>query len=210
MRIVSNIALIVLLAAGLVIWFLLPWWALLALLGVLGILLGVSHQGRRTLAILRLGLSTLSQRIGASLVILIGIAGVVGVLVALLAMSEGLTRVLHSTGSPDTAIVLRAGATSELASGLSHSDATLIRQQPGIAHNGKGQPLASPELVVIVNLPKKKQRHDCQCAITGSWQCCLGGAAGCSHSERAQVPAGFPRTGRRHWCGTAVCRSQPG
>ena len=155
MRIVSKFALILLLAVGLVIWFLLPWWALLALLGVLGILLGASRQGRRTLAILRLGLTTLSQRIGASLVILIGIAGVVGVLVALLAMSEGLTRVLHSTGSPDTAIVLRAGATSELASGLTRSDVTLIRQKPGIAHNVKGQPLASPELVVIVNLPKK-------------------------------------------------------
>ncbi len=191
MRIVLNSALFLLLPLGLVIWFLLPWWALLALLGVLGILLGVSRQGRRTLAILRLGLSTLSQRIGASLVILIGIAGVVGVLVALLAMGEGLASVLRSTGSPDTAIVLRAGATGELASALSRSDVSLIEQKPGIARNAKGQILASPERVVIVNLPKQSNGATANVQLRGVGSAAWAVRSGVRIMKGRKFRAGF-------------------
>jgi len=53
-------------------------------------------------------LRTLPQRLGTSLVIVIGIAGVVGVLVAVLAMSEGFRHTLASTGRYDRVIMLRA------------------------------------------------------------------------------------------------------
>src|SRR4029434_680899 len=58
------------------------------------------------------------QRLGTSLVIVIGIAGVVGVLVSVLAMSEGFRHTLASTGRQDRVILLRAGSDAELSSGL--------------------------------------------------------------------------------------------
>ena len=71
-----------------------------------------------------INLLTIPQRLGTSLVIVIGIAGVAGVLVAMLAMSEGFRHTLASTGRPDRVIMLRAGSDSELASGVPRTQAT--------------------------------------------------------------------------------------
>ena len=56
---------------------------------------------RQTAAITAINLQSIPQRLGASLVIVVGIAGVVGVLVALLSMSQGLGKKLGSTGRAD-------------------------------------------------------------------------------------------------------------
>ena len=56
----------------------------------------------------------------------IGIAGVVGVLVSVLAMSEGFRHTLASTGRPDRVILLRAGSDAELSSGVARDQATLL------------------------------------------------------------------------------------
>jgi putative ABC transport system permease protein len=102
------------------------------------------------------GISTLRQRLGSSAVIVVGIAGVVGVLVAMLAMAEGYSETLRKTGSNDTAIVMRGASASEVMSGLDHDSVVLIPQAPGIARDAKGEPIASAELVVAANLPLKK------------------------------------------------------
>jgi putative ABC transport system permease protein len=86
-------------------------------------------------------------------VVVIGIAGVVGVLVALLAMSEGYADTLRRTGSDDTAIVMRGGSASEVMSVLDHDSTVVIPQAAGIARDAQGKPLASPEIVVAANLP---------------------------------------------------------
>ncbi len=101
-----------------------------------------------------MNLRTLPQRAGTSLVVVVGIAGVVGVLVSVLAMSEGFRHTLASTGRPDRVILLRAGSDAELSSGVARDVATLLGTVPGIARNGDGGPLASPELVVMVDLPR--------------------------------------------------------
>jgi putative ABC transport system permease protein len=101
------------------------------------------------------GISTLRDRLGSSAVIVIGIAGVVGVLVALLAMAEGYAETVRGTGNTDTAIVLRGASAAEVNSVLDHNSVTLISQAPGVARDAKGEPLASPELVVAANLPIK-------------------------------------------------------
>ena len=155
MRFFTGLLTIVLLAVALAAWIMLPWFVLLAVLILLGVAMLLTRRGRQALAVARMGVSTLPQRLGASSVILVGIAGVVGVLVALLAMGTGLSETLRATGSNDTAIVLRAGSNSELASNITRGEATLIAQAPGIARGAQGQPLISPELVVIVDLPKK-------------------------------------------------------
>ena len=115
----------------------------------------LTRQGRQAVSITSVGLSTLRQRLGMSSVIVVGIAGVVAVLVALLAMSDGYRETLNKTGSADTAIVMRGASASEVMSVLDHDSITLIPQAVGIAKDAKGQPIASPELVVAANLPLK-------------------------------------------------------
>src|SRR5688572_20246004 len=106
-----------------------------------------------------LNLRTIPSRLGTSLVVVVGIAGVVGVLVSVLAMSEGFRHTLASTGRPARVIMLRAGSDSELSSGVARDQATLLASLPGIARDGAGRPLASAELNVMVDLPKKGQRE---------------------------------------------------
>ncbi len=99
-------------------------------------------------------LRSLPQRLGTSLVIVIGIAGVVGVLVAVLAMAEGFRHTLASTGRPDRVILLRAGSDAEMSSGVPREQATLIANLPGVRRDPQGRPLASAEVVVMVELPR--------------------------------------------------------
>jgi putative ABC transport system permease protein len=106
------------------------------------------------------GVSTLPQRLGSSAVIVVGIAGVVGVLVALLAMAEGYAETLRKSGSEDTAIVLRGASAAEVASVMSREDITQIAQAPGVAKSAKGEPLVSAETVVAANLPVKGTTTD--------------------------------------------------
>ena len=153
MRWLMNVLLFVFLVAVLAAWVWLPWTGalVLAVLGALWLLL--TRRGRQSLSVAGVGISTLTQRLGSSAVIVVGIAGVVGVLVALLAMAEGYAETLRKTGNTDTAIVMRGASASEVASVLARDSVALIPQAPGIARNAKGEPIASEELVVAANLP---------------------------------------------------------
>lgn len=102
-----------------------------------------------------INLRNLPQRLGTSLVVVIGIAGVVGVLVSVLAMSEGFRHTLASTGRPDRVILLRAGSDSELSSGVPRDQAIVLAQLAGIRRGPGGRPLASAELMVMVDLPRR-------------------------------------------------------
>jgi putative ABC transport system permease protein len=152
----------------LVVWTVLPWFVVLALAILLVLWLLATRTGRRTFSVMRVGLSTLTERLGSTAVIVIGIAGVVGVLVALLAMGDGLTATLQQTGSNDTAIVLRGGSGAESNSVLTRDDIDVIEQAPGIARDAQGKPIASAELVVVANVPKKSDpKTDANVAIRG-------------------------------------------
>jgi putative ABC transport system permease protein len=108
---------------------------------------------KQVTAITLLGLRSIPQRLGASLVIVVGLAGVVAVFTALLAMAAGFRSTLEAAGRADVALVLRGGSQAELNSGLTREQATIIKQAPGVAQSG-GQPLASAELIVIAELMK--------------------------------------------------------
>jgi len=153
MRFLMNFLLVVLLVAVLAVWVMLPWpgAALLAVLIAAWLLL--TRRGRQAASVANVGISTLRQRLGSSAVIVVGIAGVVGVLVALLAMAEGYSETLKKTGSADTAIVMRGASASEVMSVLERESVVQIAQAPGIARNAKGEPIVSDEIVVAANLP---------------------------------------------------------
>jgi putative ABC transport system permease protein len=155
MAFLRNLFLFVVLVVGLAVWIMLPGPGALVLAVLLALWLAFTRRGRQARSVAGVGISTLGQRLGSSAVIVVGIAGVVGVLVALLAMAEGYSETLRRTGSGDTAIVMRGASASEVMSGLDHDAVTLIPQAPGIARDAKGEPLASPELVVAANLPVK-------------------------------------------------------
>jgi len=101
-----------------------------------------------------LNLRTIGQRLTSSMVAVVGIAGVVAVFVAVLSMAQGFQRTMATTGSPDTAIVMRSGADSEMVSILTIDDVRLIGDAAGVRRNEKG-PVTSGELFVIVDLPKR-------------------------------------------------------
>jgi len=105
--------------------------------------------------IVLMNLRSIPQRLGASFVIVVGIGGVVGVLVAMLSMSSGLTKTLSATGHPDRAVILRGGSQgSELASFMDRASATLIKQDPAILRAPDGLPMASGEIIVITEVPR--------------------------------------------------------
>jgi len=147
--------LFLMLAAVLAVWVMLPWMFVLVLAVLFAGWMLFTGRGRQAGSVASVGISTLHQRIGSSAVIVVGIAGVVGVLVALLAMAGGYSETLRKTGSADTAIVMRGASAAEAMSVLGHDSVTLIPQAQGIAKDEKGQPIASPELVVAANLRLK-------------------------------------------------------
>ncbi len=125
-------------------------------------------------AITGVNLKSIPQRWGPSMVIIIGLAGVVAVFTALLAMAEGFSSTLAATGSKDVALILRGGSAAELNSGLGRDEVNLIKLGPGIRKGEDGKPLASGEVIVIAELFKKGE------AVNGS-----------NLTVRGVEPAGF-------------------
>ena len=117
--------------------------------------------------IVLMNLRSIPQRMGASLVIVIGIGGVVGVLVAMLSMSAGLDKTLTATGNPNRAIILRGGSNGELASFLDRASNTLIKQDPAIARADDDLPLASGELIVITEVPRRGDTSGANVSLRG-------------------------------------------
>lgn len=160
MNFLFNLGLVIALIVFLAIWVYLPWTVVLALVAVFALWMVLTRRGRQAASVTAVGVSTLRQRLGSSSVVIIGIAGVVGVLVALLAMGEGYAETLRKTGSADTAIVMRGGSASEVMSVMDHDSVVVVPQAPGIARDSQGKPIASPEIVVAANLPIKGSTPD--------------------------------------------------
>jgi putative ABC transport system permease protein len=113
-----------------------------------------------------LNLRTLPQRLGSSAATVVGVAGVVTVFVAVLSIGEGFRATLQETGSPSTALVLRGGSDTEMMSLVSQEDSRVIQDAPGIARGGYG-PVASPEMLVLVDVPKISTGTDANVPLRG-------------------------------------------
>jgi putative ABC transport system permease protein len=117
-------------------------------------------------ALIEFNLRSLPRRKGAAISAMFGIAGVVAVLVFVLSIGQGFERTMQSTGAPDAAIVLRSGADSEMMSILSRDDAHIISEAPGVAR-ARGKALVSPELFVVIDLPKRSTQTDANVPLRG-------------------------------------------
>ncbi len=84
----------------------------------------------------------------------LGIALVVAVFIAMLALANGFASALTKTGGDDNILVMRKGADSELSSGIARADVSIIASFPQVATGNDGKPLVSPETYVVMNLPR--------------------------------------------------------
>jgi len=95
------------------------------------------------------------QRPLSTMMTALGIALVVAVFIGMLALANGFRVALIRTGSPDNVLLLRRGADSELTSGLTRDAVSIISASPHIAADASGRPLISPEVYVLVPLPRE-------------------------------------------------------
>ncbi|HZZ36651.1 MAG TPA: FtsX-like permease family protein [Caulobacteraceae bacterium] len=112
-------------------------------------------------------LRNLLVRWKVTLLAIFGIGLVVMVFVILLAMASGFRLSLAATGSDANGIVVQRGSGSELTSWINSENGNLIVVDPRVAHDAGGQPLASREIVVVANLPKRDSRDPTNVTIRG-------------------------------------------
>jgi putative ABC transport system permease protein len=118
-------------------------------------------------AVTAMNFKSLPHRVGTSIVIVIGIAGVVGVLISVLAMSTGMLRTMENSGRDDRAIVLRNGSASEMGSALGRDAARLVDDAAGIKRDGNGKPITSAESLRLMNLFRKEDGAEVNVTLRG-------------------------------------------
>src|ERR1700761_2835041 len=94
---------------------------------------------RQIATVTAMNLRSIPQRLGTSLVIVIGIGGVVAVLVSVLAIAVGFNEAVKGSGRPDRAIVLRASSNSELSSTLARDAVLTIEDSQAIKKDANGR-----------------------------------------------------------------------
>jgi putative ABC transport system permease protein len=122
---------------------------------------------RQILAVAAMNLRSVPQRLGNSLVIVIGVAGVVAVLISVLAMSLGFGATVKGDASSDRAIVLGRGATTEYDSSLSRENVAAVMNSLGIRHDERDRPIVSAEVILVAPVARKKDLSDVNATLRG-------------------------------------------
>ena len=120
----------------------------------------------QVLSVTLFNLRSLPQRAGSAMAAAVGIAGVVAVLTGVLSIREGFRGVMNNGGARDVAIVLRSGSDNEMNSSLTRDDIKVVAEAPGIA-SVDSKPLASAELFVLVDRPKRSTGTDANVPLRG-------------------------------------------
>lgn len=107
------------------------------------------------LAAIWLNLASLKSRVWPALVVVVGVACVVGVLLSMLSMTMGLRLAWQRAGSPDRAIILPAGTQAEGDGTISRGEAEIIMDAPGIAHDIKGRAIADSEILTGLSMRRQ-------------------------------------------------------
>jgi putative ABC transport system permease protein len=102
----------------------------------------------------------------SAIVAVLGIAGTVGVFVAMLSLANGFRATLVASGSQDNAILMRAGATAEMMSGITLESIKIVQDDPGVARDGSG-PLITSEVVVVAPFPLRATGTNANVQVRG-------------------------------------------
>jgi putative ABC transport system permease protein len=111
-------------------------------------------------------LRSMVVRKGTAAMTALGIAMVVAVFVMTLSIAQGFQATLVSSGSPQNAVIMRRSATSENVSSVTREQLAIVETFPQIAR-ANNRPLASPELVVIIALPRKSDGNPANVPVRG-------------------------------------------
>jgi putative ABC transport system permease protein len=106
------------------------------------------------------------ERWMSSVVAVLGIAGTVGVFVAMLALARGFKATVTSSGLPQNAIVQRSGADTEMTSIVTIEDVHAVEDLPQVARDAD-QALVSPEVVVMAPIPLRETGTDANVSVRG-------------------------------------------
>ena len=136
----------------------------------------------------------------------LGIALTVAVLLAVLALVNGLRTTLASSGDPLQVIVLRKGSESEIVSNFTRTQFQDLKFKPGIASGSNGQPLASLEVITVINLSSTDTGEGTNVTVRGLQPSGIEMRARHETGERPLVSGGQARTGGRQERGRAVSR----
>lgn len=120
----------------------------------------------QTMAVTGFAVRSVPQRKGTSAAAMFGIAGVVAVLVGVLSIAQGFRHAMTAAAEPDNVIVMRSGSDTEMMSGLDRAETRIIQDHPLIARSDSG-PVASAELFVVINLPKRSTGTDANVPLRG-------------------------------------------
>src|SRR5437667_6478074 len=105
-------------------------------------------------------------RWASAVVAVLAIAVTVAVFIAMLSLARAFRASLVSSGSADNALIPRAGATSEMTSGVSLDSVKIIQDAPGIARGADG-PLLTPEAVLMAPIPLLSTGTDANVELRG-------------------------------------------
>ena len=113
------------------------------------------HALRQTLAVTTVTIAGLRQRLWTSLVIVVGMACVVGVLLSMLSFSAGLARSIEAAAAPDRAIVIRNGGRDEYGTSITREAVVAISNAPGMRRDDDGQPIWSAETLNLTPVTRR-------------------------------------------------------
>ena len=102
-----------------------------------------------------LNFKSLPNRFWPSLVIVVGMACVVGMLLSMLSLSTGYVASEMKAGDPGRAIIIADGTENENASALTRDQVNIIKDGPGIRKDVDGSPLAESEIMVTAPTSRK-------------------------------------------------------
>jgi putative ABC transport system permease protein len=122
---------------------------------------------RQILAVTAIGLRAIPQRLGPSLVVVVGMACVVAVSISILSMSTGFMRTVGSTGRADRALVLSRNSQYEGASSITRENVPVIADGPGIRKAADGKPIVSTDYMAYVAVTKKSNGLDAYVDVRG-------------------------------------------
>jgi putative ABC transport system permease protein len=121
----------------------------------------------QVLALTGMNLRSIPRRLGNALVVVVGIAGVVAVLISVLAMSLGFAATLKGDARADRAIILSRGATTEYESSLSRENVAAVTNASGIRHDQRDRPVVSAEVILVAPVARKRDRSDVNATLRG-------------------------------------------
>jgi putative ABC transport system permease protein len=102
----------------------------------------------------------------SAIVAVVGVAGTVGVFVAMLSLARGFRATLVASGSPGNALVMRAGSTSEMMGGITLDSVKIVQDAPGIARDSEG-PLVTQDVVGVIPFPLIRTGTDANVQVRG-------------------------------------------